>query len=507
MLNIIKVKEEFIMKMTKYFTMALLTVSLVMLQSCDNLTNLDEEAHSQLAPENVLNNEEGIESVLASAYSSITWPGRDRFLYVEEWPTDIAWQTGGGENRAAVQWINWIWDPTMGLFNAIYNRHYSTIRDVNTILENVEQIEGIPEQKADALIAEARALRAWAYYRLYIYFGPTPLRTSTQDDFEMPRASEDEFLQFIEDELTAVIPDLPEPGNEPNYGRVNSGGMMGLLTKFYLNTRQWQEAADAAQDVIDSGYYELFPVYEDMFKVQHNGPDHPEFMLVNTAHPEGPGGLDGMNAMNATFPPGFQEWPEKNLLMQSNWNNWASQYRLLDSFFESFEEGDLRRELILVEYVNVQGDTVNLREDFNDNTRAFKYWPDPNANGNLHGNDAPEIRYADILLARAEALNELNGPNQESIDLINQVRDRAGLDDLTLADFGSTEDLRLHILDERKWEFYYEGTRRQDLRRHDLYVKNAQDRGIENAAEYRSLYPLPQPAIDANPELEQNPNY
>lgn len=495
------------MKTTKYITMAFLAVSFVILQSCDNMLSLEEEAHSQLAPENVLNNQEGIESVLASAYGTITWPGRARWNNLEEWPTDISWQTGGGENRAAVQFINWIWDPTMPLFNVVYNRHYSTIRDVNTILENVEEIEGIPQQKADALIAEARALRAWAYYRLYIYFGPTPLRTSTQDEFEMPRAEEGEFLQFIEDELTAVIPDLPDPGNEPNYGRITSGGAMGLLTKLYLNTRQWQKAADAAQDVIDSGFYELFPVYENMFKVEHNGPDHPEFMLVNTAHPEGPGGLDGMNVMNATFPWGFQEWPEKNLVMQSNWNNWASQYRLLDSFYESFEEDDLRRELILVEYVNVQGDTVNLREDYNDATRAFKYWPDPNANGNLHGNDAPEIRYADILLARAEALNELQGPNQESIDLINEVRERAGLDDLLLAEFTTTEELRNFILDERAREFYYEGTRRQDLLRHDMYVQNAQDRGIENAAEHRALYPLPQPAIDANPELEQNPGY
>ncbi len=494
------------MKTTKYLTIVLLVGLLTLLLGCEN--PLEEQAHSQLAPDNVLSSQEGIESVLVSAYGSITWPGRARWNNVEEWPTDISWQTGGGENRAAVRFINWTWDPSMGLFNLIYNKSYNTVRDANILLENVGDVEAIPESQKEAYIAEARFLRAWAYYRNYIYFGPTPLRTSTQDPVEMSRADEEEFEQFIEDELVAAIPNLPDPGNAPNYGRATKGSAMGLLTRFYLNSRQWQKAADMAQDVIDLGYYELFPDYEGLLKAQNHG--NREMMLLNTAHPQGPGGPNGQNYMNAAFPWGFQEWPAKGLVMQSNWNNWASQYRLLDSFYESFEDGDLRQEPILVEYVNQAGDTVNLRQDYNDATRAFRWWPDPNANGNLHGNDVPEVRYAHILLARAEALNELDGPNQESINLINQIRDRAGLtgpDNVSLTDFNSKEELRNHILNERKWEFYTEGTRRQDLLRHNRYVQNAQDRGIENAAEYRAYYPLPQSAIDANPALDQNEGY
>src|SRR5690606_40475515 len=65
--------------------------------------------------------------------------------------------------------------------------------------------------------------------------------------------------------------------------------------------------------------------------------------------------------------------------------------------------------------------------------------------GNHSGNDVPVIRYADILLSRAEALNELNGPTQEALDLINEVRNRAGLADLTLADASGKEVLRDQI--------------------------------------------------------------
>lgn len=488
------------MKVIKYLSIVLATSFLMF--ACDN--PLEEQAHSQLAPENVLNNREGIESVLVSAYGSITWPGKSHINNFEEWPTGISWQTGGGENRQAVPMIQWSWDPSLPLFSNIYNRHYNAIRDVNLILENVDKIEGIPQNDVDALVAEARALRAWAYYRLYIYFGATPLRRSTQEPAEMARATEEEMENFIETELTEAIPNLPAPGEEENYGRITSGGAMGLLTKFYLNTKQWEAAAQTAQDVIDLGAYELVPEYENLLKASNNR--NSEFMLVNTAHPEGPGGDDGQNYMNGAFPPGFQSWPAQNLEMQTNWNNWASQYRLNEEFYNSFEEGDARRDMIVTQYVNKAGDTVDLLNNFEDNLRSFRIYPDPNAQGNLHGNDIPEVRYADILLARAEALNEIQGPNPESIGLINQVRSRANLDDITLAGF-TKETLRDHIFNERKWEFYTEPHRRTDLIRKGEFVENARERGIENAADYRVLYPIPQPALDANPKLEQNPGY
>lgn len=148
--------------------------------------------------------------------------------------------------------------------------------------------------------------------------------------------------------------------------------------------------------------------------------------------------------------------------------------------------------------------------DFEDNIRSFRIWPDQNAQGNHHGNDMPEVRYADILLARAEALNEINGPNQTSIDLVNQVRNRAGLigsNELILADFASQDQFRDHIFDERKWEFYSEGHRRTDLVRQGKFVEQALNRGVTHASEHHNRYPLPQAALDSNPLLEQNPGY
>ncbi|SHJ81106.1 SusD family protein [Tangfeifania diversioriginum] len=117
------------------------------------------------------------------------------------------------------------------------------------------------------------------------------------------------------------------------------------------------------------------------------------------------------------------------------------------------------------------------------------------------------IRYADILLSRAEALNQLNGPNSESIDLINQIRNRAGLEDIQLADFDTREALVEQILKERRWEFWYEGKRRRDLIRNGKFIEYAHNRGISNATENHLWFPIPQSAVDANSLLEQNKGY
>ena len=128
-----------------------------------------------------------------------------------------------------------------------------------------------------------------------------------------------------------------------------------------------------------------------------------------------------------------------------------------------------RRRMVIVD----QGELINLLPP-NDNVRPFKYWPGDDFAGPGYGNDIPDVRYADVLLTRAEALNELRGPNQESIDLINRVRNRAGLEKLELSQFSSKEALREHILNELGWEFWWEGKRREDLIRHGKFIEQAQ---------------------------------
>ena len=124
------------------------------------------------------------------------------------------------------------------------------------------------------------------------------------------------------------------------------------------------------------------------------------------------------------------------------------------------------------------------------------------------GTDVVLLRLPDIILARAEALNELNGPNQTSIDLINMIRERAfGNEDhnLKLADYSSKEALRAAVLQERGWELFLEGYNRRDLIRQGVYVETMKKKGSKNVSDSQLLLPIPQSELNMNSNLTQNP--
>ena len=206
------------MKALKITLLGLLTSLLFLTLGCKD-DPLQEKPYSQIAPENLLTTEKGIESVLASAYANSSFYQRIRVNQLNEWMTDISWQTGGGENRGAVLMINFNWDASTVFFNQWYNNHYNGIRDANTLLDNIDVTE-ISQDKKDQFIAEAKFVRAFAYYQLYKKFGPVPLRKSAEDELELPRASEDEMKTFIEEELW------------PSYQRCCSRGAHQVLSQY-----------------------------------------------------------------------------------------------------------------------------------------------------------------------------------------------------------------------------------------------------------------------------------
>ena len=103
-------------------------------------------------------------------------------------------------------------------------------------------------------------------------------------------------------------------------------------------------------------------------------------------------------------------------------------------------------------------------------------------------------------------MNELNGPNEESVSLVNMVRKRAKTTLISLSDYPTKERFRDFILAERGREFYTEGLRREDLIRHGKLISDARARG-KDAKDYQTLYPIPLRQMEANDRLEQNPGY
>ncbi|GGF30915.1 RagB/SusD family nutrient uptake outer membrane protein [Echinicola rosea] len=457
------------------------------LNSCEE--QLVEEPYDQLIPDNILNNEVGLESLLNSAYGNMQVHrfGLIQWHYLEEGPSDLFFETGGGQGRNAAFIQDFTFDAEHPWIGGAYNGLWNAIRDVNLFLDNVQDVTYTQADK-DIRIAEARFIRVFNYYLLVKWFGEVPLILSSTPELYPEKTPASEMNQFIENELRAVADVLPVAQAEEN--RITKGAALAVLTKFLLNTKQWQKCVGAADEVIALEVYALYPDYKGMFAPENEGNSEFVFVMPQTRDASGM----GTEWLSLSLPPAYPE----------DGPNFAAQFRYYDAFVNSFDANDLRKDLILTHYVRNDGQEVELLG--NDNSRSFKF-RDPARIGADQENDFPVVRYADILLSKAEALNELQGPNQESIDLINRVRLRAGQNMMMLS-LGNFDQagLRDHILDERGWEFFSEIKRRSDLLRHGKFIERALARG-KNAEPYHVLFPFPQSEINANENLVQNEGY
>lgn len=456
---------------------------------CDSA--LDEEVFSELTTESFLTTENGINSLLNSAYSAGQLQFFDSYiayLYLSGLTTGEIWNRGGSIEAWFTPLTEFSWDSNHRYALGLWSESYRAIRDANLILDNIKAGD-FPTEFKSSVTAQAKFLRAWSYNNLYINFGGVPLYISSTSEAlqaSTPRASAEEMESFIIAELQAAIPDLP---TEADLGRATKSAAMGVLCKFYLNTGRWQESADTAQQIIDLGIHSLVPDYVEVFSLANEGNSEMLWSLASVA----PAAGRSINAL--VVAPGFPALPTQAIF--------GARTYMFDDFVSSFEENDTRKDQIILSYTDTSGELVQLFG--NDFSHPLKYEFDPSQAGSAQGNDIPVIRYSDILLSRAEALNQIGGPSQEAIDLINQVRQRANATPIELAGFDQ-ERLRDFILQERKFEFWFEGKTREDLLRHDLFISDAVSRG-KNAQDFHVLFAIPQIDIDANPEIEQNPGY
>lgn len=451
---------------------------------------LEENIYSQLAPATLFTTEGGLTSVLNSAYANAhrsgvtaTWSA----YFLGGNAAGEIWGQGGSIESLWVQLQDFTWDGTHAQIIAEWGVYFNAIRDANIVLDNINN----PKFSANFVstsTAEAHFIRGWAYSELYNLFGPLPLYKSSADDPLQARASDADTRQMIEDELTIAMNTLP---TDAVFGRGTKGAAMAILAKYYLNTKQWQKAADMAKGVMDLNKYALQANYASVFAFGNEGNSEMVWALPKDAT----AATAANNVVALVFPPNYPRPFTNNGVF-------AARTYLFDSFVNSFAAGDTRRNSIITAW-SVGGNpqpALGSNRSF-----PFKYGWDPNSQGANQGNDVPVIRYADILLSRAEALNEISGPTQEAIDLINLVRARAQVTPLSLGGF-TQASLRDAILQERAWEFFHEGKSREDQIRHGVFISRAVARG-KNAQAYHVLYPIPVTELDANDLLIQNEGY
>lgn len=493
------------MKTKRYLGFAIAALMTLMLSGCYGF--LKEEVYTEYDPSQVLQDEEGVNALLAGAYGRSRMVGYNsrNFTYMmSEFCTDIAFETGGGLEANCVPYINFTWDVGNGFLATHWSNMYGAITSANSVLTVANSLSGVPEETVLKVKGEARFIRASSYYYLYIIFGTTPIieipEGAAPEEIEeigtsTPRAEKATFVQYMIDDLEFAAENLPVVENP--IGRATKGAALALLTKLYMHEKNWTAAAETAKKVMDLNHYSLSSDYAHMFSVE--GENNMEYIYRAPCLP-----VNGYqnNYMAHALPPAYPT--------AKPYDNFGAQFRTYTAFYETFEPQDKRLDCFVTHYTNNSGEEVELLRDETgkalDNVRSFKYALDPDGTGELHGNDIVLIRYADILLCRAEALNEMNGPNAESIQLINQVRNRANASELTQSSYPTKEALRDFILAERGREFFSEGLRREDLIRHGKFISNAVERG-KNAKDFHELYPIPLSQIQTNPKLEQNPGY
>ncbi len=479
------------MKNKIFLSIITLLVSIVPFSCTDTL---EETVYSELS-DTFLQTEEGMNTLVYSMYSSAHTVGLNfpRDFFVSSYMSGYAWGKGGTwETATSAPFQSFTWDANNGHFSAKWIELFLIIRNANLVLDKLG--EGTFTDTYKKLVtAEAKGIRGQAYAILYNYFGTAPIFTSTiTSELERPRATDAEMKNRIETDLTEAIADLPVTASQ--YGRLTKGAALGILGNYYLQTKQWQKCADAMKSIIDLGKYELKANYASIFGVANEGATNKEVIWAHTA--DAVNHVEYIAALN--FPTDFPR--------PASASYYATRTYWYDSFLDSFESGDTRKSVFVTSYVSTSSGLTVKGYGINQSL-CNKYGADPNSIAANSGIDLPEIRYADILLSRAEALNELNGPNQESIDLINKIRTRAGISSLSLASFDKNT-LRSAILNERIHEFFFEGKERDDLIRNGTLITSAVARGVKNAQNFHTLFPIPQSEIDASSQInENNPGY
>ena len=439
----------------------------------------------------------------------------------------VGWGDPGLPNIHAMSW-----GSNNSFIQGMYYRLAITVSFANSFIKNAEKLaETQPEVKQ--YIAEARFIRAYAYYNLLDLFANVPLATEVSSDLPL-QSNRQEIFNFVEAELLDIQNTLAAPRSN-EYSRVDRIGAYALLSRLYLNAEtwvnqpMWNKAVEYSSLAIDGGYTlhttdvnRSGTAYDELFLADNdtNGAQN-EFIFVlnfdgNYSRTYGGSTFLIKGAIGGNMSPG-------NYGVNGNWGGQRSTKALVNKFQASQNDSDGnpiawadRRAMF---FTDGQSFEISNVSDFKEGYAVYKF-SNKKSNGD-NGNDSdlefadtdiPVIRLAEIYLNYAEAtLRGGGGSRSLALNYINALRTRGyGNTNGNISDAELTLDF---ILDERSRELYWEGTRRTDLIRFNKFVsgydwpfKGNVPNGT-NVSDIRKIYPIPVNIIAINPNLTQNPGY
>ncbi|WP_434979558.1 RagB/SusD family nutrient uptake outer membrane protein [Daejeonia sp. YH14] len=410
--------------------------------------------------------------------------------------------------------LNW---TAANRFNkAMYYRLYTEIAFCNEFIKNTtdEQlatngITGTNAEQAKVMRAEARFLRAFAYYNLLDLYGNVTLITETTDTNVLPeQISRAELFNYVESELLAIEPDLAAARSN-EYGRVDQAADWTLLSRLYLNanvytgTSRYSDVITYTEKVIAAGY-SLKSDYSTLFLADNNI-NNPEQIFQLTYDGQKTQTYGGTTYLVSAAVGG--KMVPTDFGITGGWGG----LRVTPEFVDRFGASDKRGRFF------TEGQTKDIASvsTFANGYGFIKYknitsTGAAGSNTTFVDTDLPVFRLADVYLMYAEAvLRGGGGSISTALGYVNALRTRAGVS--SIAQNTLTLD---YILDERSRELSWEMTRRSDLIRYGYFTSGsylwAWKGGVINGQgvdSYRALFPIPADELVVNSKLVQNPGY
>ena len=369
--------------------------------------------------------------------------------------------------------------PSNGILSSYWANFNNNVYRCNLLLDQIDGAN-FAENLKKQYKGEAMFIRALNYFNMYRIWGGVPATkhvVSAAEALKVARYSDEQMFDLIAGDLKEIVDNnyLPETYSSADMGRATSGAAKALLGKVYLTFHKWTEAKDILSQLI--GKYQLVSPIAQVFNVDNKNNNEIIFAVHFNKEIEGEGHSYWYNLTNA-----------------SDDTNQTS------SLLNTFPTGDARKDLIT--YVQVEKNVRLMNKFYDTKSPTFK----------TVGNDQILLRYADVLLMYAEALNEIQYDASEgslALKYLNAVRQRAGISNLTVKQLPTQEKFRKGILVERQREFPYEGQRCFDLVRMGFAKSVMAENGVE-IKDYQLLFPIPQQEIEKVGDksiLWQNPGY
>lgn len=389
---------------------------------------------------------------------------------------------------------------TDGQVSGFWEGQYQNVNLCNQVLDNVPAINMDPNLKA-RLLAEAKFVRAFAYFRLVRAFGAVPLRLNvpkTPAEFNLPRTPKEQVWAAIEKDLDDAAAVLPASYPAKDLGRVTKGAALSLRAKAAMYQKKWSEVLTLTNSVMTMGY-SLFPNFDDLFRINNENSSESIFELQCEYNP---GIKDASNSQYAQI---------QGIRTQAGyWGFNVPTQELVDAF----ETGDPRKEatILFVGTTTPQGDpiTANPGDPSRYNHKAYVPFNTPYDNANPRGGqqNVRVLRYSEVLLMNAEAANELGNSTQaiSSLELV-RARARQGNPGI-LPKVVSTDQavLRNAIYKERFVELAMESDRYFDVIRQGRAATVFGPRGWKTGK--NEVWPIPNNEIELSANmLTQNPGY